>query len=325
MSAKLLLLFLLSFFSLQSVAKLHIEIFQNENSYYAKDIGARTTILQNTLNSFLENSPLRNHNQHFKIKITDTKQIDGLFVSNEDQKIILINNKLIHSSEYEYVLAHEIFHAIHNEFNPNEQSWIKEGLAQLFEFFIFNRYNTTNVSASFNTNTYFFSEYTFTNADRPLYGLHFLYFYYLIRQCGGKDLFWKLMTSKKTLSGISLIDKSLESTLNRKEQCKNFSNSFIYFNLSRVINSYNIVNGELDDSFYLIPSTIKQKEITLLSDIQSIGIHPYSVFFINRELGMNLEIKKLLSFWVKRTTPFKITSDINEVTDSLWTNILFNF
>ncbi|WP_155897206.1 hypothetical protein [Bacteriovorax sp. BSW11_IV] len=307
------------------MAKLHIEILQNENQNYVKEISKRTIALQNKLNAFLENSPLKDHEQKFKIKITDTKQIDGLFVSNEDQKIILLSNKLIHSSEFEQVLAHEIFHAIHNEFNPNEKSWIKEGLAQLFEYYLFNRYNTTNVSASFNSNAYFFSEYTFTDVDRPLYGQHFLYFHYLTRQCGNKDLFWKLITNKESLSGILLIDKILQSITVDKIQCKNFSNSFIYFNLSRVINSYNIVDGELDDSYYLIPSTIKQKEITSISEIQTIGIHPYSVFFINKQLGMNLETKSLLSFWIKRETPFKITNDINEVTDSLWTNVLFKF
>lgn len=200
----------------------------------------------------------------FKIKIsfTDKAGRDGLFVPKEEgehEHKITLQLVQVYSSGIKALLAHEIFHAIHFEINPNEAAWVREGMAQVFEYMTTGELNGRNLSAAVsNPLTPLLGTYDVDNSDPAQYGHNQLYFYYLYSHCGKENLFWKLAAGKNENGekGSFLIDTILAEMKSTKLECKDFAESAIAFEVAKVNNKYQYDNDDAKEMYFLYPSSI---------------------------------------------------------------------
>ncbi|RYZ70666.1 MAG: hypothetical protein EOP09_05755 [Proteobacteria bacterium] len=144
--------------------------------------------------------------------------------------------------------AHEIFHGVHARVNRDEETWVKEGLAQVFEwmagqkqaisFAIFKFGFMTRPKLGINFDLSGGDESTFGG-----YGQSLLYFLHLYKHCGGDSLFWNLVTSPDT--GITAVSSSLKEMNDhhlelihptKRWTCASVENHYESFLLARYLN-----------------------------------------------------------------------------------------
>jgi hypothetical protein len=148
---------------------------------------------------------------------------------------IVVNPLVFSSSDFPRLLTHEMFHLIHYLVHKNEPAWIREGLAQNFEFIVYQKLNLPNIKAAFQGDwVEMTSQYDLANPDRRLYGRSLLYFSYLIRECGGTSLFWKLVLHKAL--DVDGINEVLSAQSNSSEICSSYKSSRAHFEAGMVIN-----------------------------------------------------------------------------------------
>ena len=94
----------------------------------------------------------------------------------------------IHAWEYEGTFAHEFQHLINNDVDPDEVSWVDEGMSTLAEWLCGYGFSPGHIS-----------EYLYWFWDTPLtiwegyladYGASFLWTFYMYEHYGGVDLIW---------------------------------------------------------------------------------------------------------------------------------------
>lgn len=172
-------------------------------------------------------------------------------VKNEKELVIELNPAILSSRNYLRLITHEVFHAIHFIINPNEVSWVREGLAQYFEYMIHGSMNDRNLLAALkNSTTPLIGEYDINEYDPEQYGHNFLYFYFLIKNCStsNKDIFWDLAEAKNEEIYTSHlgIDSVLSNISSSKKMCSSFTLSATQFELARVINHYSGMSQKSD-------------------------------------------------------------------------------
>ncbi|MEA9355893.1 hypothetical protein SHI21_06765 [Bacteriovorax sp. PP10] len=209
------------------------------------------------------------------ISFTDKPGRDGLFVPQDSgEHKISIQLVQVYSNGIKALLAHEIFHAIHYQINPDEAAWVREGMAQVFEFITTNELNGRNTAAAIqNPMTPLLRTYDVENNDPAQYGHNQLYFYYLYTHCGKDNLFWKLAAgqSHTGVKGSFLIDAILTEMNLAKPECKDFTESAITFEVAKAHNQFQFANKESREQFFLYPSVITPKftETISPSDLKS--------------------------------------------------------
>lgn len=197
-----------------------------------------------------------------KIKIfitTSDESRDGLFIPTgpKAEQVININYRRLSSPSITSLLAHEIFHAIHFEINPDEEDWTREGLAQVFEYIITNKLNGMNIYES--TKWPFTSltkPYNLSDTSRAQYGHDLLYFYYLYTHCGAEKIFWNLTKGNGHDSGAQLIDATLKLQHISAPECQSFKSSIRFFEIAKQHNHTSYEAGVENQSFYLINSNL---------------------------------------------------------------------
>ncbi len=246
-------------------------ISKNFYSELSEDKKLQLDLRLNEIQNFITNNitpeiPNQLLPKNFSIKIfLDNKaQRDGLYQTNTNtgQHEISINAFQIYSQGIFSLIAHEIFHAIHASVKPNEATWIREGLAQLFEYYTTGEFNGRNLSElQQKPIVNFFQPYEIESSSRNLYGLHLLYFYYLTEQCGGKKLFWKIVSGlqgdKFYYEGIDLINSILINEENKNFQCKNFNNSLMFFEIAKHHNNTQYLAKNSPNTFFLTSLNLK--------------------------------------------------------------------
>lgn len=167
-----------------------------------------------------------------------------------EEFIITVNPALIHSPSFERLLAHELFHAVHYLHNKRELSWVREGLAQLFESHLYGGFNPSTVVTALTTNEFpLESDFDVTDYQREKYGNTFLFFYYLSTHCDpDRTLLWRMVTHGST--GRAGIDRILQPS-----HCGDFLKAAEDFSVAKIVNTYS-GNSQSDQTF-LIPSLAK--------------------------------------------------------------------
>jgi hypothetical protein len=166
---------------------------------------------------------------------------------------IWIDHQFLGTPNFKELLIHEFFHAIHYVINPNEKKWIREGLAEVFTYFITHKLNSFNLAAvlgnpAVNIKGEFHSEVL----DRSSYGHSMLYFYYLQRECGGRDFFWGLANvKKKRINGDQGLNAVLKNSNSSKVQCRSLKDSLFSFELALRYNTINYQDSSNAKRFYL--------------------------------------------------------------------------
>ncbi len=195
----------------------------------------------------------------YTIKIRLVKDLipQALFIGEENpgskELIILFNPLLLTSKDFDRLLIHEYFHAVHSAINPGEEAWIREGLAQVFESRVTKKSHAPSIMATMKNPSHSpVSAMDHNHQDEILYGNTFLYFQYLVRECGGPSLFWKLaLPDKEALRGLDHLERTLKENHSLRPQCENATQSLFSYQLAKLINRVDYSNFSNSQRYYL--------------------------------------------------------------------------
>ncbi len=169
--------------------------------------------------------------------------------------LALINSKSLYP-----LAAHELFHALHYRLNPTEEAWVKEGLAQVFEYLITGHLNGINFRAALNNPmTALMGKYNINRVNRAQYGHDMLFFYYLYKHCGGVNLFWQLVSGENGLTGYEAIDETLSKRSAQLHYCRDFKKSALSFELAKAHNQISYQGLEESSQYFLFPTFLTPK------------------------------------------------------------------
>lgn len=266
-----------------------------------------------------------------KIQLTDEPGRDGLFIPQETKEHeILIQLNQINSNGIKALLAHEIFHAIHFHLNPDEMPWMREGMAQLFEYITTGELNGMNLSAAIsNTMTPLLGEYNINQTSRAQYGHNLLYFLYLYSQCGQNNLFWNLVSGagEKNLHGSFLIDEILAQANIQKLQCKNFEGSAISFEVAKLHNQIQFLSKENKEQYFIYHLDIKPAPLKFSSK-EALQEYIDSMPALSSMKFPLVEFKKLQGqcknceiLYAQKSFPYTVADQVSEKEDG-WNVIL---
>jgi len=218
-------------------------------------------------------SDIKNSLDDLKIKIvfSDKEGRDGLFIPGENNEhTIYLKLIQIQSNGIKSLLAHEFFHAIHYHINPDELPWVREGLAQIYEFMTTNNLNGANLFAAItNPLTPLLGEYNVEEKNPAQYGHNQLYFLYLFNHCGRENIFWKITKGKDGLKGSFLIDQIMSELSSDSSECKDFGESAISFLVAKHHNQIQFTaKNEIEKNKYFITSMeITPKKLIVKSEL----------------------------------------------------------
>lgn len=255
------------------------------------------------------------------IHLSDKSGRDGLFIPGEVEHNHKINIQLLllNSNGIKALLAHEFFHAVHFEVNPGEEPWMREGMAQLFEFIVTDNLSGANLQASIaKPNTPLIGKYDIENVNPAQYGHDLLYFFYLYNHCGGDDLFWSLATGQDDLQGAELIDRLLSLKNSTPVECKNFHNSAVSFETAKLHNQMQITKAEQTgerDRFFLAPTNLPTKATLFSSPQDLIKATEQLPDYSSLRTGLNIfeaakaSLKNCKVFYARRSFPYDVSED----------------
>jgi uncharacterized protein YjaZ len=260
-------------------------------------------------------------NLEVTIKLGDQNSRDGLFIPGEElhKHQLAINLIQLNSNGIKSLIAHEFFHAIHFEINPDEDAWIREGMAQNFEFIVTNELNGVNLQATINNPyTPLIADYEIENKNPAQYGHDLLYFHYIYNHCGKDTLFWRIASGMNNESGSKLIESALIKSGIEREECRSFYASAIHFEVSRWHNQIQYTKNGLSESFSLVPININPREIIINSSqelAEKIYALPvFSSMKINLEKWMSLQGKctECKIYFAKKSFPYDVKETLPE-------------
>jgi hypothetical protein len=246
---------------------------------------------------------------------------DGFFIPEDkhNHKIVL---SLIHlnSNGLKSLLAHEFFHAVHYELNPDEEPWIREGMAQLFEYITTHELSGANLQAAIaNPFTPLIGRYEISEPNPAQYGHNFLYFYYLYNHCGKDELFWKITSGVDGKNGAALIDSTLKDSRISAIECRDFYSSALSFEAAKVHNQIQFTNESEKERFFLAPTNLpvtpmlfetKQKLIEAVKKMPA-----WSSMRLRLEDWQSLSIKvpgvKVL--YARKSFPYEVSEDLSSM------------
>jgi hypothetical protein len=147
------------------------------------------------------------------------------------------------------LLYHEIFHAIHFVLNPNEESWVREGLAMLFSERVTGVIPTRYIEMANLPTTLpmtssgaewvlskLHADLESTQSDdhgaassETLMGIQYLYFKFLNEKCSQPNLLWDLASAAGSEVGLTAIDLKLKDLFSEDPICGSFAATFKTF------------------------------------------------------------------------------------------------
>jgi hypothetical protein len=235
--------------------------------------------------------------EYFNIIFEKTSKTDavfyppGLYQKREAKEwIIVLNPSILGSQNYLRLITHEFFHALHFYHQENEEDWVREGLAQLFEYHVHKSFNQAHlVSALERNNHSFISTFDIQKYDPEKYGASLLFFIYFEKQCADSAFIWNFLRLK--ISGPTGIDSYLKIYSLNKNYCQSFHAVSKSFALARSLNSY---TGYEQSSQYFIfhsnssPVTRDSLEVDLLKNLP-----PYLSVRIPSTLARSIDLRPL--------------------------------
>lgn len=254
-----------------------------------------------------------------KISFSDKPGRDGLFVPQESgEHVISIQLVQVYSNGIYALLAHEIYHAIHYHINPNEVTWVREGMAQLFEYITTNELNGMNLLAAIrDPMTPLLGTYDIEKNNPAQYGHNLLYFYYLYSHCGRDKIFWDITKGQleSGLKGSFLIDAVLAESKNKKNECQNFTESAIAFEVAKTHNQFQFSNEQQTEKekYFIIGSDIgpvfikPSSENSLKMVIEEMPVLSSFRIPLKKYIQLNGECKNCATYFADRDFPYTVT------------------
>lgn len=213
-----------------------------------QDVRTILTVLDDDLTNTLSHPLLRNRlPEGFGVLVDGLwKNSSGFFsdtlrTSEGAQAILFSPTALLDRDRSRALIVHELTHLAHHRLRPQEESWIREGVALLAEWIVTRKYNPALSEAFLNPETSLIAsldpthqDYADTAKRGAQYGHLLQYFVYIYRLCGGDALMEKLVTSPSRKTGTAFMDEVLRSSTSRSESCASFERSFRAFSIARM-------------------------------------------------------------------------------------------
>jgi len=260
-----------------------------------------------------------------RIEITSNlKAKGGLFdpeQSQKDELVLQIRKNLFADDSIFRLIAHEWFHALQFVIHPDEPSWVREGLAQVFETIAMGGFNGPNLLAALDASTTSL-EYDFNpkKTEREAYGHTFVYFYFLYKNCGGDSLFWKIAESATNRFGADTINAALKG--NSKKECSDFETTVLDAELARFHNHKIYGKDTQTDLYWLTPEferTPKVVEEGVLdrSVIDALPVHRPLLLKKSYRSALKPFLKdpKLEIYTLSKTYPYRIIRGLSSGSD----------
>lgn len=155
-----------------------------------------------------------------------------------EEWIITLNPAVTDSQNYLRIIAHELFHAVHHLYNPEEETWIREGMAQIFENMVFGGFNYAHIHAGLTKSNFpLEAHFDHHQYEAEKYGNTLLYFHYLNSHCGlDSALFWTMLENREP--GRNGITEALNRINSPHPVCQNFTTSASGYSLAKLVNNY---------------------------------------------------------------------------------------
>lgn len=256
-----------------------------------------------------------------KISLTDAPGRDGLFVPQESgEQTIAIQLIQINSNGMKALIAHEIYHAIHYYINPDELPWVREGMAQVFEFITTGELNGMNMYAAINDPmTPLLGEYSPDERVPAQYGHNQLYFYYLYSHCGKDNFFWKLTAGETdgNEKGSFLIDRVLKDMNLSAGECSDFAESAISFEVAKAHNQMQFSNMSSRGKYFLYPGDItpRFKKVQSAEEFKTVldGMPVLSSYKLPLEeyLKYNVSCSNCAVYYANNSFPYAVSETMS--------------
>ncbi len=137
---------------------------------------------------------------------------------------------------YEGVFAHEFEHMIHFDIDPDEPSWVDEGLADLAGYLC--GYGHSNGHLMYYMAFHAFTSLTFWGGALEDYGASYLFQLYLFEKFGGVDFVTELV--KEQANGI----EGIENTLQAFGYSETFDEIFDWWTIANYLDDTSIGDGK---------------------------------------------------------------------------------
>jgi hypothetical protein len=221
------------------------------------------------------------------------------------------------------LLAHEVFHAVHFLVHPNEEAWIREGLAQWFEYRVTRNFNGSNVRAALeHPETSLIAPYIPGKTSRNQYGHNLLYIYYLWSHCGGEPLIWDIarahveIDASTPMYGVMNVDRLLKRRKAMLEdlpsECDSFENSAISFEIARIHNKTSHDGSKNNNPHYLLATALQvvepRKELPKEVDgIEFYHVGAFTPILLSGEAKTtSLSFEKFHIVWLEKYFPYAV-------------------
>jgi hypothetical protein len=240
--------------------------------------------------------------------------IDPIETANSDGLLIRFAFWALTSSNIKRVFLHELFHAIHYSLRPNEPSWIREGLAELFVYKVTGKFSGAYVLAALETSTTpLESSFNPKIVHNERYGHAFLYFYYIDKNCGGTDLYWKLVTNEEEARGPAGIDSLLKGVRNSEPYsflCRDFKSSATFFEVARFYNRKLHSKPTAYKDILYLRGTTAEPPLVPCDRARDLSLKENSYFrpiYTSGDCQMNISNNlPWVQVWISRRFPFEI-------------------
>jgi len=259
---------------------------------------------------------------------------------NPNNLEVQIRPSTLMSKEILLLLSHAYFHALQYVVHPdpdektwrNEQ-WFKEGMADLFEFLVMSTASPTHqIAALTEHETPLLGTYELDRPNPEQYGHDLLYLNYLIRECGGKTLFWNLAESKDGVFGTETVEyalnlqRKLNPDLVTKPQCASFEESATSFEIARFLNKEDF--STQNKNRYFLTSTsfpfappLKAFDLEVASEIAKSG--RFTPFIFEGAVSLpQSALSGLKHFWLQLQFPNEVR-DIQPTSLEGWVQLIF--
>jgi hypothetical protein len=253
------------------------------------------------------------------IEITNEIKKGGMFNPEKSKKgelLLQIRENLFADESLFRLLTHEWFHALHYVIHPDEPSWVREGMAQVFETMVLDGYNGPNLLSALESSTTPL-EFAFDvgKVEREAYGHTFTYFYYLYKNCGGDATFWKITESAPGKFGADTLTSVLSG--NPKKECSGFETTVLNAELARFHNRKVYGKTTTTDLYWLTGSfsrTVKTINEGLLDKVVVADLPPHQPLMLNKSyksaLRPFLKDPKLAIYTLSSTFPYLVTEGV---------------
>ena len=262
------------------------------------------------------------------IKIEFEKDLEkgALFIDhpNKSEPLILrVRSTLVNDPTFFRLLTHEWFHALHYVVHPDEPSWVREGLAQVFESIVLGGYNGPNlIDALERSTTRLDYDFKIYQVNREAYGHTFLYFYYLYQKCGKQDVFWKMVEQG--------VEFALSQMVNKPNYCSDFKTSVVYAELARFHNrKVKSANGTTDE-YFIIPELNRSiKNVLTANDILTTitTLERFEPKILQASAAKGLSKDVLLPGWsvytLGQSTPYEVRSGVSPNSAAMPSDLIF--